>query len=482
MKRPTTVREVRSFLGLASYYRKYVKGFSQIAKPLFHSTRKDNKFRWEDKTEVAFQELKNRLISAPILAFPQADGSEFILDTDASNYAIGAVVSQVQDGKERVISYGSRTLDKPERNYCVTRREMLAVVYFIKYFKHYLLGRPFRLRTDHGSLTWLQNFREPDGQIHRWIQQLSQFHMKIEHRPGNRHGNADAMSRLVTENGEFCKQCEMPWNYTYDGPTKTEIKDMKEGDKNTIEAISDESDNDEEQEHCRIPALANVANEKEDGNSGELPIPRRGRKPNRPRPAQQKPKPNLDLDLETIRAKQESDDILVEILKLKSERKDKPLWEEISSKSLEFKFWTARWELLEMKNNVLCIRWDKEAQPARLKICMPDSMLGPILWYLHDARTSGLPGIKRTYEKAKLSPFYWRNMKDSIKLYVNQCEICGERKNPLRQKRHIMLKSYVVGVSFERIATDIAGPFPVTENGNKYTLVIGDYFTKLTEV
>lgn len=257
-------------------------------------------------------------------------------------------------------------MDKPERNYCVTRREMLAVVYFTKYFKHYLLGRPFRLRTDHGSLTWLQNFREPDGQIHRWIQQLSQFHMKIEHRPGNRHGNADAMSRLVTENGEFCKQCEMPWNYTYDGPTKTEIKDMKEGDKNTIEAISDESDNDEEQEHCRIPALANVANEKEDGNSGELPIPRRGRKPNRPRPAQQKPKPNLDLDLETIRAKQESDDILVEILKLKSERKDKPLWEEISSKSLEFKFWTARWELLEMKNNVLCIRWDEEVQPARL--------------------------------------------------------------------------------------------------------------------
>ena len=74
---------------------------------------------------------------------------------------------------------------------------------------------------------------------------------------------------------------------------------------------------------------------------------------------------------------------------------------------LEFKFWTARWELLEMKNNVLCIRWDEEAQPARLKICMPDSMLGPILWYLHDARTSGHPGIKRTYEKAKLSPFYW---------------------------------------------------------------------------
>ena len=100
-----------------------------------------------------------------------------------------------------MIAYGSRCLDKPEGNYCVTRREMLAVVYFTKYFKHYLLGRKFLLRTYHGSLSWLQHFRDPDGQIHRRIQQLSQFHMKIEHRPGAQHGNADAMSRLVTQTG-----------------------------------------------------------------------------------------------------------------------------------------------------------------------------------------------------------------------------------------------------------------------------------------
>ena len=142
MKSPETVTQVKSFLGLASY-RKFVKDFSKIAKPLFNLTKKEKKFIWEEGTEAAFQELKNRLISAPILAFPQADGSEFILDTDASAYAIGAVLSQVQEGRERVIAYGSRCLDKPERNYCVTRREMLAVVYFTKYFKHYLLGRRF---------------------------------------------------------------------------------------------------------------------------------------------------------------------------------------------------------------------------------------------------------------------------------------------------------------------------------------------------
>ena len=85
---------------------------------------------------------------------------------------------------------------------------------------------------------------------------------------------------------------------------------------------------------------------------------------------------------------------------------------------------------------------DKEARPARWKICVPECLNDPILWYLHDARTSAHTGINKTYEKAKLSQFYWRNMQGSIKLYVNQCEICDERKNPHLQKRH-MMKSYV---------------------------------------
>ncbi|CAG2235002.1 unnamed protein product [Mytilus edulis] len=263
--------------------KKYVKDFSKIAKPLFDLTKKNQKFAWNKGAEAAFLELKSRLISAPILGFPQADGSEFILDTDASAYAIGAVLSQIQDGKERVIAY----------------------------------GRPFRIRTDHGSLTWLQNFREPDGQIHRWIQQLSQFHMKIEHRPGVRHGNADAMSRLVTDNGEFCKQCEMPWGYGYEGPIETEIKYMKEGDEKSIDVVSENSDSHDDHTRPRFDCVGNndtdvVVNP----DSGESPLVRRGRKSNRPKIAQQKPMPNIDLRLETVRARQEADIILGENFEL----------------------------------------------------------------------------------------------------------------------------------------------------------------------
>lgn len=135
-------------------------------------------------------------------------------------------MSQTQDGEEKVIAYGSRTLHRPEINYCVTRKELLAVVYFIKYFRHYLLGRNFTLRTDHGSLTWLYRFREPDGQISRWIQQLSTYDFKIVHRPGKRHGNADALSRIKINEDEYCTQCKLPWNYVYDTASERKYTEL----------------------------------------------------------------------------------------------------------------------------------------------------------------------------------------------------------------------------------------------------------------
>ena len=147
---PTDVTEVKSFLGLCSYYRRFIKDFATIAKPLFRLTEKHVPFIWKEDEQTAFETMKDILITAPVMAYPSPTAT-FILDTDASNVGIGAVLSQVIDGDEKVIAYGSRTLTKAERQYCVTRRELLAVVFFTKYFKHYLTGRKFLLRTDHAS-------------------------------------------------------------------------------------------------------------------------------------------------------------------------------------------------------------------------------------------------------------------------------------------------------------------------------------------
>jgi len=202
---PHTKKQLRSFLGFTSYYRKFIKGFSSLAKPLYALTENKNKFIWKDECEKAFEKLKDVLSSSPILSFPKEEG-EFILDTDASCIGIGAVLSQKQEGKERVIAYYSRILNKPERNYCVTRRELLAIVDSFKFFRHYLLGRKFLVRSDHISLKWLMSFRELEGQLARWLERLQQFDFDVIHRKGLSHKNADGLSRRMCEI-EDCHYC-----------------------------------------------------------------------------------------------------------------------------------------------------------------------------------------------------------------------------------------------------------------------------------
>lgn len=150
---PRNQTEVRSFLGLASYYRRFMRSFAEIARPLHQLTEKGKKFHWGEDCQRAFFTLKSCLISAPVLAYPDPL-KQFILDTDASNVGIGAVLSQVEGGMERVVAYASRALTKQERKYATTKKELLSMVTFTKHFKHYLLGAEFVLRTDHNSLRW----------------------------------------------------------------------------------------------------------------------------------------------------------------------------------------------------------------------------------------------------------------------------------------------------------------------------------------
>ena len=207
---PRNVSEVRSFLGTAGYYRKFVKGFAAVASPLTALTEKGRKFVWSEECEKAFDTLKLQLTTAPILAYPSPDPDDkYILDTDASDTGIGAVLSQVQNGAERVIAYGSQVLSAPQRAYCTTYRELLAVVEFVLHFKHYLLGLPFTIRTDHGSLRWLHKFKDVEGMVGRWISKLAPYNYDITHRRGILHGNADGLSRQIY-NSKPRRRCARP--------------------------------------------------------------------------------------------------------------------------------------------------------------------------------------------------------------------------------------------------------------------------------
>jgi len=215
---PKCASELRTFLGFAGYYRRFCPDFATVAKPLNRLTAKGVEFCWQQEHDDAFERLKGYLLEAPVLAYPDPS-CEFLLDTDASLDGAGAVLSQVQEGEERVIAYFSKTFSPCERNYCVTRRELLAVVLACKHFRSYLYGRKFTVRTDHASLVWLHRRREPSQQVARWLEILSEFSFRIEHRAGRHHGNADGLSRVQCAD---CRKCALIVEKD-GGPTRQQV-------------------------------------------------------------------------------------------------------------------------------------------------------------------------------------------------------------------------------------------------------------------
>ena len=192
---PTNLKQLRGFVGLSSYYRKFVEKFAQIAKPLTELTKKEVNWTWQSEHQQAFDTLKNKLVNPPILQYPRYD-IPFTLFTDASDNCIGAVLSQTLDGRERVVAYGSRCLNDAELNYSTSEKECLAIVYFLGEYRHYLLGRKFTIETDHAPLSFLNRDREPKGRLGRWALDLAEFDYVIKYRPGKININADAMSRM----------------------------------------------------------------------------------------------------------------------------------------------------------------------------------------------------------------------------------------------------------------------------------------------
>jgi len=177
---PKNISELRSYLGMVSYYRNFIPGFANIAAPLHKLLRKSSMYEWGPEQLNAFCTLKEPLISAPILGMP-TDSGMFLLDSDASSVGLGAVISQMQNGKEVVIVYASRSLSNAERNYDTTKRELLAVTYGLRTFRQYLLGRKFTIRTDHSALQWLRKTPEPMAQMARLLVYVEQFDFEIQH-------------------------------------------------------------------------------------------------------------------------------------------------------------------------------------------------------------------------------------------------------------------------------------------------------------
>ena len=423
---PTTTKHVEQFVGLLNYHRSFIKDYARLAVPLYEITGKQ-RFRWNKEKERAFQQIKKALTEAPVLAWPNRHDT-FILDTDASDVAIGAVVSQLQNGQERVIAYASFGLSPEQRRYCTTRKELLAVIRFTRQFRHYLLGRPFVVRTDHSSLTWLLNFKEPQGQIARWLEELSQYDMIVTHRPGKKHLNADCMSRrphpemgcrdfklgvkledLPCKGCHYCAKAHEDWDefvtkvddvvpLAQSARSKRELRQLRkivltdqtpecsEISVSSIELVTSS-------DGCEffIPSVNEITEVKE-------------------------------TDMVDWAKEQRDDRDLTIILKYFQNGKE-PTEAELFLESPSSKYMWIDKENFCLQQGVL-YRKKKDGGFQRV---VPQSLKQKILEVHHDLPSAGHQGPERTKLKI-IDKFWWRSVNKDVKRYIAACSICNRNK------------------------------------------------------
>lgn len=203
---PKTTKEIKGFLGLLGYYRKFINNFAHLTKPLTKCLKRNAKIDIQDPEYIkCFETCKNILTNEPILQYPDFE-KQFNLTTDASNIAIGAVLSQNKDGADLPCAYASRTLNETEMNYSTIEKELLAIVWATKYFRPYLYGRKFKIFTDHKPLQWLFSMKEPNSKLLRWRLKLEEFDYDICYKKGTANQNADALSRIQLNNNNTHNQ------------------------------------------------------------------------------------------------------------------------------------------------------------------------------------------------------------------------------------------------------------------------------------
>ena len=456
---PKNQTDVRSFIGLANYYRRFVKDFAKIARPLNDLLKKDVMFVWSESCENAFQTLKERLTMAPILAFPDFE-KEFILYTDASHLAISFILGQKDDsGREKVISYGGRALRQAEKNWGISDLEGLALVEGIRYYHTYLASHKFTVITDHIALRTLKDNRM-NSRLGRWAVFLQGYQYDVVHKPGKLHTNADSLSRRKYEttaesNNDDCDDVvidpqvcsvHVESNVT---EYKLEFVEEKQAQVNSTKAVKTDVLS---EMICAIDTYENL-----DPMQHMFSI--------------------HDLTKEKLREAQVKDASFGPMFDYKENLKVPDDRNDANRLVSEAQFY-------EVEDGILYHfyhprskghKWENVKKQLAVPLVFRDSVLKSY----HDALMGGHFGIERTYEAIRIK-FFWPSMYKDIKIYCQSCEACQQAKRHVHHKK-ALLQPLPVGDVFSRIHVDILGPLPKTDDGYKYVLLVVDSFTKWCE-
>ena len=419
MQPPKTIRDVRSFLGMASYYRKYVPNFSKIAKPLNALTRKHAKFNWTAEAQSAFDTLKQSLLEAPVLAFPDIS-KPFKLYTDASQYALGAVLMQEQDGENRAIQYISHQFSEQKLKWPTIEREAFAIIYSLEKLRPIVIGTDITVYTDHKPLKHLFTSEMKNPRIQRWAIILGEYGCQIEYISGPQNVAADMLSRL------------------HNTPVETDLTDNEHldwrGEGTNINAVNSSD--------------VNVI------DNGRVTATETDERPS----ATMHPLDYHKIDSQSLKLAQRNDEELRQIITGLQ-----------TGETLTNTKYCMEDELLFHVE-----RGTKTRPQTRMQLVLPPSFRKMVLQSTHDGYMGGHLGIEKTTDKILKSYFWPSALKDVIQ-YVQSCETCNRKK--LSKERRPMQDMPMPSAPMEIIGIDTCGPFPISDDGNKYVCTIVDHFS-----
>ena len=420
LKNPTNKRELQAFLGACNYFRMFVKHFSEISEPLYELLRKNVPFKWTDRQSKAVEELKEKLCTAPILKLPDWN-KVFHLYSDASGSAIGACLMQPYETNGQImlhpVSFLSKSLNQAQRNYSTTKREALGLLYALEQYRQIILHYPIQVYTDHYPLLGILTKTTKDACLTRWSLLMQEYSIDLRFLPGKQNIFSDVLSRLA----DVEDKCE-----TF--PEELEKKLV-----NKINTIQEKEPTETSQEGGEENCLSSY-------------IP-----------------PKIPWTETQLKDHQKMDKKCEE---LKTTIKNS--CQETTTKLTKFKI---------LKDIIYVLRKIERGPVTETYLVpfIPDSLMDQALKLVHDDTTAGHKGFERTL-KAFVKNFYNHQESIYIKRYCEACEVCLKAKS---SPKSVAIHKYPIPAKpMTTLGSDILGPLPITEKGNRYILTFRDYTSR----
>lgn len=458
---PKTPKEIKAFLGLAGYYRRFIKDFAKISKPLTSCLKKNAKIEHTPSFLQAFNHLKELLINAPILKYPDFS-KPFVLTTDASNFALGAILSQGTPPKDQPIAFASRTLNETEQRYSTIEKELLAIVWSCKYFRPYLYGRKFQIFTDHRPLVWLFNLKEPNSKLMRWRLKLEEYDYEIIYKKGKHNLNADALSRIRLNAVETQSILNNPGDINFDieefldqnyDPNTLDPNEVSETLKMIEPAVKEPKFRILQNIQIR-PPISNTSNTAHSANVPETlaDIPILDEIINNKIQQLIVTKSPYDSYQKINRENFDGNKIIKATIPanitavtkfMKEYLQDKTNYIYFVSKELRPLFQQSLSNYFRNYKLIECTKLVNNVQPDEREL---------LILHKHEGKTNHR-GIDETYKFLKAN-YYWKSMKADITKFINNCELCQRTKYDRKPPKQPLVLTETPSRPFEIIHID----------------------------